>query len=80
MFFHNANAAAAWPGAVKCKQSKPKNDLTKLPSCQEKNFMLPKVINQDNRLRGHRLQEWLHNNVLRRAVMANSLSQTQVKT
>ena len=56
MFFHNANAAAAWPGAVKCKQSKPKNDLTKLPSCQEKNFMLPKVVNQDNRLRGHRLQ------------------------
>ena len=32
MFLHKARAAAAWPCAEKCRQSKPKNSSTDFPS------------------------------------------------
>ena len=36
MFLHKARAAAAWPCAEKCRQSKPKNSSTNFPSYKKK--------------------------------------------
>ena len=44
MFFHKANAAAAWPRAEKCRQSKPKNDLAKLLSYRENKPMSALIL------------------------------------